>query len=624
MADDFDPLVNPEPELSRIGGSITSYIHTAPINLGPELKSIRVDICGIESTSTNEDACNEMQDIDTQNLLLAGAARSDDFNPLMNPEPELSRIGGSITSYIHTAPINLGPELKSIRVDICGIESTSTNEDACNEMQDIDTQNLLLTGAACSDRAQVEVADGEAFYLSRFQTKASCSVQQASKSPAGCCPMPKFNQTDYPFLGWLWESNPRSGLLGFCCFSSAPTSCWFEMLNLFVTVLLTFPALACDILIMICSVGLPALELFSQILLDNNKTIHRLPFLRWLWESNPRGGLLGFSSAPTSCWFETLNIFASVLLTFPALACDILIISLSAAGAAALMLFMCLYQCPQYALSLRYGYARARLRNTIKDHAFLVFITVISVVLMLSLAIPWVNPKGHTGPTVIEGSCNNRTRCDVTASCNVVSPSSYTCSCPEWLVGSGFDDDPCICRSAILSTPDFGRSICVTPLSHFTMPGLLGFIFGMTLFLIFALLGAAIGQVQVFFIWLLLVLFAASGRLNPSIQDPFCGVSSFDAQVCLKGQFCVDNACSWCAAPDRQSWDEVSGKCIDGVAGNCTAHSCASLPGSTCIQKQNQFVHYHVCAKSVTSSSSVPAAPGVAALVFAVFMAMMT
>jgi len=442
---------------------------------------------------------------------------------------------------IRTEPINSGLELNSIRVDICGIELTTTNEDACNERQDIDSQNLLLAGAARSDRAQA--ADGEAFDRSQFQTKASCNVQQGSKSQAGCCQMPNFNQ--------------------------------------------------------------------------------RLPFLTWLWESNPGGGLLGFSSAPTSCWFELLNILASVLFTFPALACDLLIIICSAAFEFLLTLITCLHLFPQYVLSLRHGYARAQLRNTIKDNALLVFIAIMSLILMLSLALPWVNPKGHTGPTVIEGSCNNRTRCDVSASCNVVSPSSYTCSCPSWLVGSGFDDDPCICRSAVLSTPDFGRSICVTPLSHFTMPGLLGFIFGMTLFLIFALLGAAIGQIYVFFIWLILVLFASSGMLNPSIQ-PLCGVSSFDAQVCLNGQFCVGNACSRCAAPDLQSWDDISGKCINGVAGNCTAHSCVSLPGSTCIQKQNQFVHYHVCAKSVTSSSSVTAAPGVAALVFAVFMAMMT
>jgi hypothetical protein len=541
----------------------------------------------------------------------------DDFDPLTNPEPELSRIGGSMTSFIHTEPINVGLELKSIRVDICGIESTSTNEDACNERQDIDTQNLLLAGAARSDRAQVEITDGEALWFdrSRFQTKASCNVQQASKSQAGCCQMPKFKDQTFPFLSWLWETNPDGGLDGFSC---APTSCWFETLKIIATFLLTFPALACDILINIVSACLPAFEL----LLDNPN--HRLPFLSWLWESNPGGGLLGFSCAPTSCWFQTLNIFASVLLTFPALACDILIMSLSAACVtAAAILIMCLYEFPQYALSLRHSYARARLRKAIKDNPFPVFIAIISVILVLSLALPSVNPKGHTGPTVIEGSCSNRTRCDVSASCNVVSPSSYTCSCPSWLVGSGFDDDPCICRSAVLSTPDFGRSICVTPVSHFTMPGLLGFIFGMTLFFIFALIGAAVGQIYVFLIWLLLVLFASSGMLNPSVQS-LCGVSSFDAQVCLKGQFCVDNACSRCAAPDRTSWDDVSGKCIDGVAGNCTAHSCASLPGSTCIQKQNQFEYYHVCAKKATSSSSVTAAPGAAALVFAVFMTMMT
>jgi hypothetical protein len=539
---------------------------------------------------------------------------------------------------IHTEPINGGLELNSIRVDICGIESTTTNDDACDERQDIDTQNLLLAGAARSDQGgddencekghvhdkttnpwyRAQISNSEAFDLwtnrSQFQTKAACSVQQGSKSQAGCCQKPNFKDS-WPFLSWLWDTNPGSGLLGF---SSAPKSCWFEALNCFVSVLLTFPALACDLLISILSA---ICSTTFEILLD--KPNHRLPFLSWLWESNPGGGLLGFSFAPKSCWFEALNILVSVLLTFPALACDLLIVSLSAAFVIFLMLIYCVYLFPQYAVSLRHGYARAQLWNTIKDNALLVSIAIISLILMLSLALPWVNPKGHTGPTVIEGSCNNRTRCDVSASCNVVSPSSYTCSCPSWLVGSGFDDDPCICRSAVLSTPDFGRSICVTPLSHFTMPGLLGFIFGMTLFLMFALLGAAIGQIQVFIIWLILVLFASSGMLNPSIQ-PLCGVSSFDAQVCPNGQFCVGNACSRCAFPDRQSWDDVSGKCIDGVAGNCTANSCASLPGSTCVQKQNQFVLYHVCAKSVTSSSSVTAAPGVAALVFAVLMAITT
>jgi len=257
------------------------------------------------------------------------------------------------------------------------------------------------------------------------------------------------------------------------------------------------------------------------------------------------------------------------------------------------------------------------------SHGKLALTAIISLVITLSLILPTSTPSGHTGSSIIEGSCSNRTRCDASASCDTLSPSSYTCSCPNWLVGSGFDDDPCICLRSVLPVPDFNRNMCVTRTSHFAMPGLLGFIFGMTLFLMFALLGCAIGQIQVFLIWLILVLFASSGMLNPSIQ-PICGVSSFDAQVCPTGQFCVGNACSRCAFPDTQLWDDVSGKCIDAIAGNCTANSCASLRGSTCVQKQNQFAHYHVCAKIVTRSSSVTAAPGVAALVFAVLMAIMT
>jgi hypothetical protein len=109
------------------------------------------------------------------------------------------------------------------------------------------------------------------------------------------------------------------------------------------------------------------------------------------------------------------------------------------------------------------------------------------VIVVLSVTLTWITPEGHTGPTIIQSSCNNHTRCHVTASCNVVSPSSYTFACPSWLVGSGFDDDPCICRSAVLKTPDFGRRICVSPVYHFDMAGLLGFIFGMMLFLLLAL-----------------------------------------------------------------------------------------------------------------------------------------
>jgi len=104
---------------------------------------------------------------------------------------------------------------------------------------------------------------------------------------AGCCQKPNFKDS-WPFLSWLWDTNPGSGLLGF---SSAPKSCWFEVLNCFVSVLLTFPALACDLLISnlsaICSATF-------EILL--NKPNHRLPFLSWLWESNPAAVYSAFHS----------------------------------------------------------------------------------------------------------------------------------------------------------------------------------------------------------------------------------------------------------------------------------------------------------------------------------------
>jgi len=254
----------------------------------------------------------------------------------------------------------------------------------------------------------------------------------------------------------------------------------------------------------------------------------------------------------------------------------------------------------------------------------LVSVAIVCIIVILPISLAWITPKGHAGPTAIEGNCNNHTRCHVTATCNVVSSSSYTCSCPSWLVGSGFDDDPCICRSAVFKTPDFVRSRCVTSVSHFDMAGLLCFIFGMTLFLIFIIITIALQQgacaFVLFAVWCMLVAAAAEGDFTENV-DHLCGLSSFDADVCGRGRFCVNNACSTCPYPDLQSWDDISGKCIYGKAGNCTAHSCDSLPGSVCVPKQNLFVQYHACVKS---SSSILTAPGVTALAFAVFMAMIS
>jgi hypothetical protein len=346
-----------------------------------------------------------------------------------------------------------------------------------------------------------------------------------------------------------------------------------------------------------------------------------LPLCDWIWTL----GIHGFVSQHTTksiqpTLFQALDTCYRILFLLPALAVDLLI--------------MFLYRFPENVLSLRHEDTRRRLCTTISNNlerhpsrSIMGSIATLYIIVALSLSLAWITPKGHTGPTVIEGSCSNHTRCHTTASCNVVSPSSYTCSCPSWLVGSGFDDDPCICRSAVLRTPDFSRGICVTSVSHFDMAGLLGFIFGMTIFFMFALFAIVLSGIEcsfiLFSVWGILVLAAADGSFNPAVKE-LCGSSSFNAAVCGvggRGRFCINNACSMCPYPDLQSWDDLAGKCINGKAGSCTARSCDSLPGSICVPKQYHFVEYHVC---VESSSSIMTAPGVIALAFALIIATMS
>jgi hypothetical protein len=62
------------------------------------------------------------------------------------------------------------------------------------------------------------------------------------------------------------------------------------------------------------------------------------------------------------------------------------------------------------------------------------FVLVVILVLTLSLTLPSLTPNGHSGDIVIQGGCNDRTRCDKSALCVTLSPSTYTCSCPSWLI----------------------------------------------------------------------------------------------------------------------------------------------------------------------------------------------
>ena len=245
-----------------------------------------------------------------------------------------------------------------------------------------------------------------------------------------------------------------------------------------------------------------------------------------------------------------------------------------------------------------------------KNSLLTVYFTILfSLIATLSLILPTSTPNGHTGSDIVEGSCNNRTRCHASALCRTLSPSSYTCSCPSWLIGSGFDDDPCICQRSGLPVPDFSRGVCVTAISYFTVAGLIVFIVGMTSCCMLSIFiwdacgkdgGCAIGLL---FLPLLLTTLALVGQFNP-YPNPVCGQSSFAAQVCEAGTICSDDgACVNCA--QGTTW--VNGGCSEGASGTCNAESCDSMPQSTCVQLRFSDTPEYACK---TSSSMITSAPG--------------
>ena len=240
------------------------------------------------------------------------------------------------------------------------------------------------------------------------------------------------------------------------------------------------------------------------------------------------------------------------------------------------------------------------------------FVIVIILVLILSLALPSSTPNGHNGDTVIQGGCNDRTRCDKSALCVTLSPSTYTCSCPSWLIGSGFDDDPCICQQSVLSVPDFSHNVCVTKGSHFTLAGLVCFIVGMSILFVFGCAGLLVGMPHALGLCILLVLLGAAGMMTPK-PSSICGQSSYGARVCETGTNCVDGTCVQC--PQGQFWSERDGTCLVGGSGRCTPQTCNNVPNSTCLEGGSGRSGYnYACATNGSpgrppSSSAIASAP---------------
>ena len=327
-----------------------------------------------------------------------------------------------------------------------------------------------------------------------------------------------------------------------------------------------------------------------------------MPFCEWIGRlerrifkhCNPGSKCLRYGCEMLSCLFL-------LIVYIPCIAIDLIIIFL--------------YRFPTKCLLCRRDGQWFMYRDGFEDlrsgsNGKLALTAIISLVITLSLILPTSTPSGHNGSSIIEGSCSNRTRCDASASCDTLSPSSYTCSCPNWLVGSGFDDDPCICLRSVLPIPDFNRNRCVTRTSHFTMPGLIGFIVGMTIFFMIAMLAVVLNMPHLLWIWFLVVAMGARGWLTP-YPEPICGQSSFGARVCeteVTGASCIDGNCVPCQQGQR--WEKNSG-CLDGAAGRCTAQSCNNVPNSTCVESQRKNGWQYECQMSsgsiITSVSALMA-----------------
>jgi hypothetical protein len=215
--------------------------------------------------------------------------------------------------------------------------------------------------------------------------------------------------------------------------------------------------------------------------------------------------------------------------------------------------------------------------------------------------IPVQHTSSHSGPSFIQGNCSSpRNRCHMTSRCEMQGSDSYTCSCPSWLIGSGFDDDPCICYRSFFPVPDFAREICVTQMSHLTLGWWVFFMYGTGFCALLGLLG----------IFLLFIprsydmnewkdcspcfLFLAAVAVCMIVPVALVGmgqpqpVSLCGGTLCTGfGQQCINNVCEIVCPPHMHA---VAGVCVAGDVGNCSSAATQALcdRGARCMQLDAQ------------------------------------
>jgi hypothetical protein len=203
--------------------------------------------------------------------------------------------------------------------------------------------------------------------------------------------------------------------------------------------------------------------------------------------------------------------------------------------------------------------------------------------------IPTNATGSHSGPSVIQGNCSSpRNRCHISSRCEMLSSDTYSCSCPSWLIGSGYDDDPCICYRSFFPVPDFQREICVTHTSHLTLGWWVAFMYGTNACVLLGLLGLgwylytndnvsiSLFRCSIFLLVLSLCMIIPVALVGMGQPQPgsLCG-----GTLCSQGYSCINNKCALdecapglhldggiCCPPHTHA---VAGACIAGEPGDC-------------------------------------------------------
>jgi hypothetical protein len=192
--------------------------------------------------------------------------------------------------------------------------------------------------------------------------------------------------------------------------------------------------------------------------------------------------------------------------------------------------------------------------EVVKKHPKIAVIVVVLIIVSVILGATLRSPESNM-PSFL-GSCSDKvTKCDVGAICTaLVAGTSYSCSCPSWMSGSGDVGSPCRCSLSDYSVPDFERGVCVTRASSMSQGQVSGVVLGCLAYAATTLgiLGRVYHHKKRLLIVGVVVLFSVlviglSTGLTKNQWAPtpkvFCGKSSADFVLCDYNAACVSNSC---------------------------------------------------------------------------------